>query len=360
MKDVIERYRDVVIQIATPYSTGTGFYLKAPNLIVTNEHVVRGNREVVITGPAITKQLVPVLYIDQKYDLAFLAVPTGADIPEVQLGKEREMAQGDPIIAIGHPFGLKYTATQGIVSNVLHQMGDIQYLQHDAALNPGNSGGPLVSLEGEVIGVNTFIIQDGDNIGFSLPVRYLAETIEEFQKTEGEVAARCHSCSNIVGAGKTDNGYCPYCGSKLELPTDVEVYEPVGVAKTMEDLLERLGQDVQLSRRGPNTWEIQRGSAKINISYYEKNGLITGDAFLCLLPKDNIQPLYEFLLRQNYEMESLTFSVRGQDIILSLLIYDRYLNVETGAKLFEHLFSKADEFDNVLVEEYGAFWKPEE
>jgi len=79
---------------------------------------------------------------------------------------------------------------------------------------------------------------------------------------------------------------------------------------------------------GPNHWSIRRGSAKINIAYHEKSGLIIGDAYLATLPEDNIKELYTFLLKQNYKLEGLTFSVKGQDIILSLLIYDQYLNKE--------------------------------
>jgi serine protease Do len=357
MKEVIERYRHIVIQLATPYSTGTGFYLKAPHMIITNEHVVRGNREVVIDGGPLKKQLVRVVYVDPKYDLAFLEAPASANLPDVKLGVGKTLSEGDPVIAIGHPFGLKFTATQGIVSNTAHEQNDIIYIQHDAALNPGNSGGPLVDTEGDVVGVNTFIIRDGNNIGFSLPVSYLEETIREFKEGEGQTGLRCESCANIVFENTVDNNYCPHCGAKVELPGQVEEYEPVGVPKTIEDMLENAGHNVQLSRRGPNNWEIQQGSAKVNISYYEKNGLITGDAYLCMLPKKDIKPLYEFLLRQNYDIESLTFSVKGQDIILSLLIYDRYLNLDTGMKLVRHLFEKADFFDNILVEKYGALWK---
>ena len=85
-----------------------------------------------------------------------------------------------------------------------------------------------------------------------------------------------------------------------------------------------------------------------------------GDASLCLLPKENIKPLYEYLLKQNHEIEGLTFSIKENDIVLSLLIYDRYLNMDTGMKLFQHLFQKADDYDNILVEKYGAIWKNEE
>ncbi|HMO37916.1 MAG TPA: trypsin-like peptidase domain-containing protein [Saprospiraceae bacterium] len=359
MNDIIELYRNVVIQIATPYSTGTGFYLKQPNLIVTNEHVVRDNDRVVVDGDAFAKQLVRVIYVDPRHDLAFLEPPQQADIPAVQLGTQKSVREGDQVLAIGHPLGLKYTATKGIVSNTRHEQGDVLYIQHDAALSPGNSGGPLVDDVGDVVGVNTFIMRDGNSIGFSLPARYLAEAVEEFIAQGRRIGARCLSCSNLVFEDTIEQGYCPHCGAKIKMPSQTELYEPIGVAKTIEDIITRIGYDVALARVGPNKWEIQQGSAKIYISYYEKTGLITGDAYLCTLPKENIKPLYEYLLRQNYHMEGLTFSIREQDIILSLLIFDRYLNVETGANLFRYLFEKADEYDNILVETYGALWKYE-
>jgi serine protease Do len=360
MKQVIEKYKDVVIQIATPFSTGTGFYLRNPNLIVTNEHVVRGNREVVIDGAMLPKQLAKVLYADPRYDLAFVAAPTNANLPEVRLGKETRVSEGDSVVAIGHPFGLKFTATQGIISNTLHKENDIRYLQHDAALNPGNSGGPLVNSLGEVIGVNTYIISEGDNIGFSLPVQYLDEALEEFLKVEGEVGARCANCGNIVFEHSVEDGFCPFCGSKITLPSEEEEYEAAGIARTIEDILEKSGHNIKLSRRGPNLWEVRKGSAKIIVSYYEPLGLISGDAVLCDLPKSNIKPVYEYLLRQNFDMENLSFSVKGQEIVLSLMIFDRYLNIDTGLKLFKYLFEKADFFDDILVENYGAVWKEEE
>lgn len=360
MKKIINLYKDVIVQIATPYSTGTGFYLKKPNLIVTNEHVIRGNREVVINGEQFEKQMTKVIFSDIRHDLAFLQPPDIIQSPDVQMFSGENMERGEPVIAAGHPFGLKYSATQGIVSNVEEEKNDIVYIQHDAALNPGNSGGPLINRNGEIVGVNTFIIQNGNNVGFSLPVKYLHQTIAEFKDSEDQFGVRCSSCSNIVFESTIDNGYCPHCGAKVQLPTQVEEYEALGISKTIEELLIKLGHNVGLSRIGPNNWEIVQGSATINISYHEKTGLIMGDAALCVLPKENIKPLYEYLLKQNYEIEGLTFSIRENDIVLSLLIYDRYLNMDTGMKLLQYLFEKADDYDNILVEEYGAIWKNEE
>jgi serine protease Do len=358
MQQIVDTYKNVVIQIATPFSTGTGFYLKAPNLIVTNNHVVEGNNEVTIEGVGLTRQISRVLYNDAKFDLAFLEMPRETTIPSVKLAENR-VAEGERVTAIGHPFGLKYSFTQGIVSNPRHIYNNIDYIQHDAALNPGNSGGPLINTEGDVVGVNTFIIQNGNTIGFSLPAKYLDEALTAFNKGEGQIAVRCESCLNIVFENTVEKGYCPHCGSKIKLASDADEYLAEGVGLTIENMLKKLGYDVRLSRRGPNSWEIRQGSAKINIAYYSQNGLIICDAHLCILPKENIKAVYEYLLRENYRNEGVTLSVRGQDIILSLLIYDRYLKEEVAERLLVTLFEKADYYDNLLVEQYGAQWLTE-
>jgi len=358
MQKAIDLYHSVVIEIATPYFIGTGFYLRDAGIIVTNEHIVRDNREVVINGVHFPKQLAKVLFIDERHDLAFVAAPT-VETPAVQLGVGNPVRQGDVVVAVGHPFGFKYSASQGIVSNIRHEIEQILYIQHDAALNPGNSGGPLINTQEQVVGVNTFKIKDGDSIGISLPVQLLAEALAEFQKGGGEIGVRCSSCSNGVFKSTIEGVYCPHCGAKLSLPDSVDEFEPIGVAATLEEMLEQLGYQAALSRSGPNCWTITNGSAKINVHYHEGNGIISGDAYLCSLPKENIKPLYEFLLRQNYTLEGLSLSIKEQAIILSTIIHDRYLNVETGLKLFQYLFEQADHFDNILVEEYGAVWRAE-
>lgn len=357
VKSIIELYKKSVIQIATPYSTGTGFYLSEYDIIVTNEHVIRDNREVIIDGEGLEKQLVEICFIDQKYDLAFLRPPTAHEMASVPLAHEdMDLAEGDEILAVGHPFGLKYTATKGIISNSSHDDMGVIYVQHDAALNPGNSGGPLISSKGEIIGVNTFVVRNGNNIGFSLPIHYLRNAINEFQKGGGVPGVRCNSCLHMVFENTVEGQYCQHCGTRMTMISQIEPYEPTGISRTIEEMLEEMNYDVPISRMGPSNWKIKRGSAIINIAYHEKSGLITGDAYLGKLPDEKISEIYSYMLHQNYQLGGLTFSVKGQDIILSLLIFDQYLNKETSQKLFDHLSEAADYHDNILVEKYGASW----
>jgi serine protease Do len=358
MREVIDLYRNIIIQIATPYSTGTGFLLRDFNLIVTNEHVVRGSREVAITGRALPKTMSQVIYIDPHYDLAFLAPPSNLDasIPNIQLAPSNALHEGDPIVALGNPYGLKYTATQGIVSKVNRRFEDkdYEYIQIDAAINPGNSGGPLVNANAQVVGVNTSIIKDANNLGFALPVNYLNDTLKEYSEHRDKVGMRCNSCNNLVYENTIDGNYCPHCGNKLTLPSKLEDYKPTGIAATIEQILSDAGNDVKIARRGPTNWEIEQGSARIRIFYNDQTGFVFADAYLCKLPKQNIKNIYEFMLRYNHHFGTHNLSVDKGNIILSLCILDRYLNPVSGAEMLRELVHEADELDNTLLHTYGA------
>ncbi len=359
MNSIIEDFKEIVVQIATPHSLGTGFLLDDKQIIVTNEHVVRGSKSVVVDGSCFKQQLVKVLFIDDKLDLAFLENPEASLKHKAQLGDSKEIKSGDNVIAVGHPFGLKYSATKGIVSNPKTLQSDQYFIQHDAALNPGNSGGPLLNEEGKVIGVNTFGMKDGNSIGFSIPIESVNTAIEEFENAGRKIAARCFSCSTIVHEENISNDYCPSCGYNIKLPSKIKPYEAYGMAKTIESMIEKIGFTVAISRRGQHNWEILQGSAKIKIAYHEDSGIITGDAYLCKLPQKEIVKIYEYILRENLILDGLTFSAKGQDVILSLLIYDKYFNMDTGKVFFSHLFEMADHYDNILIEKFGAMWGPD-
>jgi serine protease Do len=354
-KEIIDLYQPILIQISTPQGTGTGFFLSDYNLIVTNNHVVQNNSEVVISGKMFPECMSPVFFNDPKYDLAFIRVPQEMNVTPVKLGITRPVSDGEKVIAIGHPYGLKFTATEGIVSKAKRLHNGLNYIQIDAAINPGNSGGPLVNENGEIIGINTFIIAGGNNLGFALPDEYLLESLNEYKNHFGEIAVRCSSCLNIVTQQNIDGEYCPFCGTKVSLPvlSKKEEYKPVGINALMEDILTELGKDVKLARRGQYSWEVKEDSATIRINYNE-NGFIVGDAYICRLPKTNIGAVYEFLLKENNNTEGILFCVHNQDIILSTLIFDQYLTFETGKTIFNNLFKKADYYDDFLIQNFGC------
>jgi serine protease Do len=357
-QQIIELYRPTIIQIATQTSTGTGFYVKEFDLVVTNEHVVGKNAEVSIAGRLFEKRLSRVWYIDKKHDLAFLQPPEGITLPEVRLGDYAALHDGEVVVAIGHPFGLNYTATQGVISKVDRVRDGVRYIQIDAAINPGNSGGPLVNKQGEIIGVNSFIIRGGDNLGFALPVSYLREALEMYAPYKGMPSARCFSCNYLVLPENIDaTKYCPFCGSEIKLPQLPErESKPVGIAKMVEDILTELGKDVKLARDGSNNWSVKEGGAKIKINYNPENFFVAGDAYLCQLPSDTaqIKPLYQFMLEENYKLDGLVLSCVRQNIVLSCIMYDLDMTKENGIEMFRTLFQKADYYDQLLEEKFNC------
>ncbi|HOY33013.1 MAG TPA: trypsin-like peptidase domain-containing protein [Bacteroidales bacterium] len=354
MSEIIDLYKRIIIQIATPYGSGTGFYHKEKHLFVTNYHVIAGNDEVVISGKGFKKTTARVVYFDPLYDLAFIQPPSCIDMESAAISSV-PLTEGDNIIAIGHPYGLKYTATKGIVSQASRLYNEISYIQIDAAINPGNSGGPLVNMNGEVVGVNTFIIEQGESLGFSLPSRYLQEVLDEYARLGNQKAVRCKSCKKILTESLIDGTYCSNCGAEIDLKIlHPQPYIPAGAAYKVEQILSKLGINVKETRIGLNTWELEHGSAKIKIMYNPETHFIVADAWLCNLPKENIIHVYEYLLKENYESESLVFSVNNQAIMLSFISFEDDLSTDTGCELLKNLMYKSDYYDDILIEKFQA------
>ena len=360
MNDHTDQLQSVVVQIATPYSVGTGFFLPETNTIVTAEHIVRDNREVVIECQGQQKFIAPVLYQDPFLDIAFLdGGAVVAPIDNLLKFGDGQTKDGMPVIALGNTISRGGTSYKsGIILDASYHSHGINCPLHNADLNPIQTGSPLVSPHFQLLGMNTFMEVDDGVLSFALPILQIQAAWQAYLPNFGEVSIKCETCNELIFAGDHNKSHeCPKCQQPLILPAFVPDYEPSGIAQTIETMIEQAGHEVVFSRRGPNNWEIQEGSAAINISYHERSGLITGDAYLCELPTQNLKPIYEFLLRLNHEVEGLTFSVKDNDVLLSLLIYDHYLDADIGLELFKDLFIKADHYDNILVEQFGGQWK---
>ncbi len=354
--DQCRKRHSTIVQITTPYTIGTGFCISDPPLVATNEHIVRDNRNAIVDHPVSGRQVAQVVYLDPKRDLALLRLPIPIPMLEFHRAGEALPKEGQQVWALGGK--PEQTVRSGVITESGHLINGVRYLQHNAGLEVSDSGGPLFDSYGQLVGMNSFLAAGSGIMGLCLPSVHLQEAVAYMRKATGKTASRCIQCDQIVSDHNlVDNNNCPQCRVPIQLPSQIADYQPIGIAATIEQLLTNTGHQPTLSRRGPNSWQVQHGSADIHISYYEKNGLIVGDAYLCVLPSDDNEALYAFLLKQNFDIENLSFSIKDDEIVLSLMIYDRYLNEETGLTLFKYLFERADHYDNVLVEKYGASWK---
>jgi len=154
-------------------SLGSGFIIDPKGYVVTNNHVVEGADKIKIILVGGKEYQATVKGRDPKTDLALIQIVNPpAELPFLKLGDSDAIQVGDWVMAVGNPFGLGHTVTQGIISAKGRVIGAGPYdnfLQTDASINPGNSGGPLLNLKGEVIGINTAILASGQGIGFATP-----------------------------------------------------------------------------------------------------------------------------------------------------------------------------------------------
>lgn len=154
--------------------------------VLTNLHVVKDKERITVTLRDGSSLAAEVVGADDRIDLAMLVVRTSADLPLARLGDSGGVRPGDPVLAVGSPFGLDATLTLGIVSAVgrsgLQVLNISDFIQTDASMNPGNSGGPLVDISGRVVGINTWIQSQQDRsvgVGFALPIDNVKPVIDQ-------------------------------------------------------------------------------------------------------------------------------------------------------------------------------------
>ncbi len=173
--DITEFYRRLVPRRPS-YAVGSGFIVDKSGYILTNYHVVDDASKITVRLQSGEEFAAKIVGMDKETDVAVLKIDTGRELPFVKLANSDSAQIGDWVLAIGSPFGLAQTVTAGIVSQVKRETPYAslfqKFIQTDAAINRGNSGGPLVNMDGEVIGINSQIATstgDYNGIGFALP-----------------------------------------------------------------------------------------------------------------------------------------------------------------------------------------------
>jgi serine protease Do len=210
------------------HSLGSGFIIDASGLIVTNNHVIAGAEEINVILADDTVLKAQIVGRDTVTDLALLKVEAKQPLPEIKWGDSNKARVGDWVLAVGNPFGLGGSVTAGIVSaraRDIHAGPYDDFLQTDAPINRGNSGGPLVNLAGELIGINTAIYSPSGGsigIGFAIPSSLARPVIEQLQKN-----------------GKVERGWV---GVRIQAVTD-EIAESIGLDKARGALVTDVDQN---------------------------------------------------------------------------------------------------------------------
>jgi len=174
-----------VVRVPASY-LGSGFIVHPDGYVVTNNHVIDRARQITVEMADGRKLPADLISSDADADLAILKVSTDRKLPVLDLGDSGDLMIGEPVIAVGNPLGFSHSVTTGVVSAVHRELKDesdkvllADLVQTDAAINRGNSGGPLLNAYGQVIGINTAIRGDAQNIGFAIPVNRLRDLIPE-------------------------------------------------------------------------------------------------------------------------------------------------------------------------------------
>jgi serine protease Do len=198
-------------------SLGSGFIISTDGLVVTNNHVIDGADEITVTLSDDTQHRAELVGRDPKTDLALLRIDADRVLPAVPFGDSTKSRVGDWVVAIGNPFGLGGTVTAGIISarqRDINQGPYDSFIQTDASINRGNSGGPMFNMDGEVIGVNTAIFSPTGGsvgVGFSVPSSIVSRVISQLQQF-----------------GQTRRGWL---GVRIQTVTD-EIAESIGLDGT--------------------------------------------------------------------------------------------------------------------------------
>jgi S1-C subfamily serine protease len=182
--NIIEDAVKSVVTIKTDVGQGTGFIITDDGYLVTNAHVLSGAR--VVQAIDYEQDTIDATFVgyDSDLDIALLKIP--GTYNKLKLANSDNVQIGEKVIAIGNPLGLQFSVSQGIVSAV-HREGPSgleAYIQTDAALNPGNSGGPLIDTDGKVIGINNYKISSSESLGFALESNFIREGVNNIAQHE--------------------------------------------------------------------------------------------------------------------------------------------------------------------------------
>jgi S1-C subfamily serine protease len=298
VSEIYERVKDSVVMVRTPgrltSAVGTGFVYDARGYIVTNYHVVAGGSEIYVSFLDGTMLPATLVGYDVDTDLAVLRIqpPSDLRLRPLPLGDSRALRIGDPVIAIGNPFGLQGSVTVGIVSQKGRLLPSNRgylipgVIQIDAAINPGNSGGPLLNHKGEVVGVTTAIETTTgtfSGVGYAIPSSIVAKVVPV-----------------LIEKGRYSHSYLGISGKEL----NSLVAERAGIPVKSGFLVETVANNSPASRAG-----LRGGNARITVA--GETYVIGGDVIVAIdgNPVSSLDDLLTYLVENTSPGDRVVLTV---------------------------------------------------
>ncbi|WP_430905837.1 trypsin-like peptidase domain-containing protein [Maribacter sp. 2-571] len=347
----MENIKKSVYKIITASGTGSGFTISGKNYIITNYHVVAGEKTVAVEDYKKDRSVANVVMVNPEVDLAFLHVD-GFENTETGITLENDVmiTNTNKTYIHGFPFGMPYTITEGIISSTNQPMGSRHYIQTDAAVNPGNSGGPMLNEAGNLIAVTTSKFTNADNVGFGIKHSDLAKELEDFTYVDNAYRVKCNSCDNYM---EEQGEFCNNCGNNMDISI-WEEFEKSHFANFVEEALTELGMNPVIGRAGKDFWEFHQGSALIRIFVFKRDYLVATSP-LNKLPKSNLSELLEYLLGNN--VSPYTLGIHENKIFLSYRTHLSDIFTDHSSTIKENIKNlalKADDLDNFFIDTYGC------
>ena len=273
---------------------GSGFIIDQKGIVVTNNHVIQGAEDIIVSVNGSTEYKAKVIGTDPYMDLAILEIESDEKFVPVSFGDSDKARIGDWVIAIGNPYGFGGTVTSGIISSRNRDIGLTRYddfIQTDASINVGNSGGPLFNLDGEVIGINTAIIAPGQTgsigIGFAIPSNpasnIISQLIEFGETKRGWLGVRIQEVTKEIAEVE-----------KLEKPegalvASVSENSPADKAGIMagDIILEFDGKEVDTMRKLPKLVAQTKVGKKVILKIWRNKKLISKNVLVGRLESSN-------------------------------------------------------------------------
>ncbi|MGP1362081.1 MAG: trypsin-like peptidase domain-containing protein [Bacteroides sp.] len=344
-----------VVKVITNDGSGSGFFFRRPNYLMTNFHVVEGHRTVTLELQNEERSKGSVVLVSQHLDLAIIQAETDFNgIEPVVFCDEDSLELSDKIVVAGFPLGRPFAITEGIVSSPRQKVGARFLIQTDAAVNPGNSGGAMFNSEGHVCAVTVSKMQNAENIGFGIPVADIKKMLQTLD-TMGDDRHYHFQCPGCEKAIVDDNmEYCDSCGAKIPQEAFKEVPKSA-LTSVVEKIISDMGIDPIEACNGDEQWKFYYKGALIITYVYNRDFLISY-CNINLLPKQDLGALFEYLLKD--PAPPYQFGVKDNDVVMYLCVHLSDLQNDTYREKIMQQFTalpeKAAELDDELASKYGC------